>query len=147
MVAKWLVTNRLTLRNVLATLVVGCGLAGCWLMPRPEINPLAIEHNTFCAEYYQQGLLNEAESRCQLAIEFAPTYAEPHNLLGLIAHARGQRPVAMEFFKKALSYKDDFAEKVTTRCLNTSIKPTEDFGKAYKINQMITISQDDEMEM
>ena len=63
-----------------------------------------------CAEYYQQGLLNEAESRCQLAIEFAPTYAEPHNLLGLIAHARGQRPVAMEFFKKALSYKDDFAE-------------------------------------
>ena len=44
-------------------------------------------------------------------------------------------------------YKDDFAEKVTTRCLNTTIKPTEDFGKAYKINQMITISQDDEMDV
>lgn len=44
-------------------------------------------------------------------------------------------------------YKDDFIGKVKTKLMNTEIKPTEDFGKAYKINQMTTISSDDEMEM
>ena len=44
-------------------------------------------------------------------------------------------------------YKDDFIAKVKTKLMNTEIKPKEDFGKAYKINQMTTISSDDEMEM
>ena len=41
-------------------------------------------------------------------------------------------------------YKDDFIEKVKTKLVNTEIKPTEDFGKSYKITQLITLSKDDE---
>ena len=44
-------------------------------------------------------------------------------------------------------YKDDFIGKVKTNLMNTKIKPTEDFGKAYKINQMTTLSTEDEMDM
>ena len=44
-------------------------------------------------------------------------------------------------------YKDDFIGKVKTNLMNTKIKPTEDFGKAYKINQMTTLSSEDEMDM
>ena len=44
-------------------------------------------------------------------------------------------------------YKDDFIGKVKTKLMNTEIKPTEDFSKAYKITQLITLSDDDEMDM
>ena len=44
-------------------------------------------------------------------------------------------------------YKDDFIEKVKTKLIDTEIKPTEDFSKAYKITQLITLSDDDEMDM
>ena len=44
-------------------------------------------------------------------------------------------------------YKDDFIEKVKTKLVNTEIKPTEDFGKSYKITQLITLSKDDEEEL
>ena len=44
-------------------------------------------------------------------------------------------------------YKDDFIEKVKTKLMNTEIKPTKDFSKAYKITQLITLSSDDEIEM
>ena len=43
-------------------------------------------------------------------------------------------------------YKDDFIGKVKTKLMDTEIKPTEDFGKAYKINQMTTLSTEDEMD-
>ena len=44
-------------------------------------------------------------------------------------------------------YKDDFIGKVKTKLIDTEIKPTEDFSKAYKITQLITLSSDDEIEM
>ena len=44
-------------------------------------------------------------------------------------------------------YKDDFIGKVKTKLIDTEIKPTEDFSKAYKITQLITLSDDDEMDM
>ena len=44
-------------------------------------------------------------------------------------------------------YKDDFIGKVKTKLMNTEIKPTEDFGKSYKITQLITLSKDDEEEL
>ena len=44
-------------------------------------------------------------------------------------------------------YKDDFIGKVKTKLMNTEIKPTKDFSKAYKITQLITLSSDDEIEM
>ena len=44
-------------------------------------------------------------------------------------------------------FKDEYIEKVKTKLMNTEIKPTKDFSKAYKITQLITLSSDDEIEM
>ena len=44
-------------------------------------------------------------------------------------------------------FKDEYIEKVKTKLMNTEIKPTKDFSKAYKITQLITLSDDDEMDM
>ena len=44
-------------------------------------------------------------------------------------------------------FKDEYLEKVKTKLMNTEIKPTKDFSKAYKITQLITLSSDDEIEM
>ena len=74
------------------------------------LHPKAQEHNTFCAQYLAQGKLVEAEARCQLAIEFAPKYAEPYHNLGMIEHQRGRVELAVDRYKQALSLKDDFAE-------------------------------------
>jgi len=84
--------------------------AACGFCIPKTIHPLAIQHNTFCAQYLQQGQLTEAEARCKLAIEYAPKYAEPYNLLGMIEYARGKRDAAATYFKQALSFKNDFAE-------------------------------------
>ena len=44
-------------------------------------------------------------------------------------------------------FKDEYIEKVKTQLTNIDINSTEDFGKAYKINQMTTLSDADEMEI
>jgi hypothetical protein len=44
-------------------------------------------------------------------------------------------------------FKDEYIEKVKTQLTNIDINSTEDFGKAYKINQMTTLSVADEMEI
>ncbi|MEM6733727.1 MAG: tetratricopeptide repeat protein, partial [Myxococcota bacterium] len=75
-----------------------------------SVNPAAVEHNSFCAEYIAKGRLDQAEARCQLAIEFGPKYAEPRNNMGQIAVARGFLDQATEWFKEAISLRDDFAE-------------------------------------
>ena len=38
-------------------------------------------------------------------------------------------------------------QTLKTKLVNTEIKPTEDFGKSYKITQLITLSKDDEEEL
>jgi tetratricopeptide (TPR) repeat protein len=77
---------------------------------RDPINPQAREHVAFCARYYAEGRLSEAEARCRLAREYAPKYAEPLNLLGLIEYSRGHRDQARQFFKDAIALKEHFAE-------------------------------------
>lgn len=75
------------------------------------IPPQAQENNTFCAQYMAEGLLDQAEARCNLAIEYTGgKYAEPFNNLGQIAVARGQLDLALERFKQAISLRNDFAE-------------------------------------
>ena len=75
-----------------------------------QINPQAKDHTAFCAEYLQEGKLTEAEARCRLAREFAPKYAEPVNLLGLIEYKRGNLDLARQYYKDAIALRQDFAE-------------------------------------
>jgi tetratricopeptide (TPR) repeat protein len=75
------------------------------------IPPQAVENNTFCAQYMSEGLLDQAEARCKLALEYTGgKYAEPWNNLGQIAIQRGHLDIAAENFKRAISLKEDFAE-------------------------------------
>ena len=83
---------------------------GCAFCVHDPINPQARDHTAFCAEYYHEGKYTEAEARCRLAREFAPKYAEPVNLLGLIEYSRGHPDQARQYFKDALALKQDFAE-------------------------------------
>lgn len=74
------------------------------------VNPQALQHTSFCAQYYQNGKLIEAEARCRLAREFAPKYPEPVNILGLIEYTRGHIPKARAYFKEAIALRSNFAE-------------------------------------
>lgn len=96
--------------RMVGVLVVMAMPSACAFCIETKVHPAAIEHNQYCAQYYQQGKLVEAESRCKLAREYSPKYAEPVNLLGLIEYARGRSDVAVQYFKEALSLKEDFAE-------------------------------------
>lgn len=84
--------------------------SSCASCPANVIPDQAKQHVHFCAQYLEQGELESAEARCRLAIEFAPRYAEPWNQLGMIEIARGHLPLAREYFKNALSLKNDFPE-------------------------------------
>jgi tetratricopeptide (TPR) repeat protein len=94
-------------------------LGALWLLLSPvacsycvhdAVHPQAQQHTAFCAEYYKEGKLIEAEARCRLAREYAPKYAEPLNLLGLIEFSRGHLDKAHQLFKEAIALKADFAE-------------------------------------
>lgn len=82
----------------------------CAFCVHDPINPQAIQHTTFCAQYYQESKLIEAEARCRLAREFAPKYPEPVNLLGLIEYSRAHMDKARGYFKEAIALRANFAE-------------------------------------
>jgi len=84
--------------------------AACAFCVENTIHPAAQEHTAVCAKYYEQGMLVEAEARCKIAREYSPKYAEPVNLLGLIEYSRGRQELAVNYFKEAISLKNDFAE-------------------------------------
>ncbi len=83
---------------------------GCAYCVDTSIHPEAVMHNDYCAQYVGEGKLDEAESRCRLAIEYSPKFAEPYNQLGLIELQRGHEESARDFFKQAISMRGDFAE-------------------------------------
>ncbi len=82
----------------------------CAFCVHDPINPQAAQHTAFCAQYYHENKLLEAEARCRLAREFAPKYAEPVNLLGLIEYSRGRHENARNYFKESIALKNNFAE-------------------------------------
>src|SRR5690349_1345217 len=90
--------------------LLACMPSACGYCVPTTIHPQAQQHTAFCAEYYREGKLTEAEARCKIAREFSPKYAEPVNLLGLIEYSRGHIDLARQYFKDALSLKSDFAE-------------------------------------
>lgn len=91
-------------------LVLGLLPQACAYCIHDVIHPQAQQHTAFCAQYYAEGKLVEAEARCRLAREFSPKYAEPVNLLGLIEFSRGHMDKAHGMFKEAIALKADFAE-------------------------------------
>lgn len=96
--------------RVVGMLLLATMPAACAFCVADPINPQARDHTAFCAQYYRENKLTEAEARCRLAREFAPKYAEPVNLLGLIEYSRGHLDLARQYYKEALALKQDFAE-------------------------------------
>jgi tetratricopeptide (TPR) repeat protein len=84
--------------------------AACGLCVENIIPDQAVENTAFCAQYIAEDKLTEAEARCKIAIEYSSTYAEPHNLMGLIHYKRGHIERAVESFKHAIALRNDFAE-------------------------------------
>jgi tetratricopeptide (TPR) repeat protein len=84
--------------------------AACAFCVQNIIPPQAVENTSFCAQYITEGKLDEAEARAKIAIEFAPKYAEAWNCRGLVEYRRGHLELAIEYFKRSLSYRNDFAE-------------------------------------
>lgn len=103
---SWTRPIRLLGITVVLVMPAACSFCVPW-----KPSPQAIENNTFCAQYVQQGLLDQAEARCDIAIEYTGgKYAEPWNLKGQIAASRGHYDLAVEYFKRAISRRNDFAE-------------------------------------
>ena len=96
--------------RVLGVLVLGIAPQACAYCVRDVIHPQAQQHTAFCAQYYAEGKLVEAEARCRVARVFSPTYAEPVNLRGLIEFSRGHMDRAHAMFKEAIALRADFAE-------------------------------------
>lgn len=61
------------------------------------------DHLYFCAHYLGRGLLDQAEARCELALELDRSSAHAYNLLGLVERARGNLDQAARHFKKAIA--------------------------------------------
>src|SRR5689334_8689045 len=96
--------------RVVGVLTLAAMPAACGFCVENIIPPQAEENATFCARYISENKLTEAEARCKIAIEFSATYAEPYNLLGLIEYHRGHIDRAIEYFKRAIANRDNFAE-------------------------------------
>ena len=89
------------------TVLFAVGTAACLHAPPPH--PRAIEASDLCAEYLGAGDLTTAEVQCDLAIQFAPQFADPYVNKGLIAMKRGQEDNAKDLFIKALRYNQEHA--------------------------------------
>jgi len=111
--------------------------AGCLRTPPPSENAL---HNTdMCTRYIDQGDLERAEIHCDLAIQFAPQWADPYVNKGIIQHRRGQRSVAKDTYVKALRLNPDqtFAHNnlgVIFRDEGNLGRAHDAFQRALKIN-------------
>lgn len=90
--------------------VLACALALASCKTAAPIHPRAIEHNQFGAQYLEQGLLDKAQERFELALEFNPDYPEPYNNLCLVWIKRAKFDKAKDRCIKALRLNNDFAE-------------------------------------
>ena len=112
----------------LGFLALGVLPSACAFCVKTEIPPLAVESATFCGQYIDQGDLVAAVARCRLALEYAPKYAEPYNLLGVIEYTQGRPEKAVEHFKHALALKEDFPEAHNN--LGAVFMDNRDYGPA-----------------
>lgn len=94
--------------SVLVVSALMCGLTACITTPPPH--PRALENNELCAQQIGLGDLQRAEVYCDLALDFAPHYADVWSNKGLILFHRGQIDQAKEAFIKALRYNQEQAQ-------------------------------------
>jgi Tfp pilus assembly protein PilF len=74
------------------------------------VHPLAVEHNTYGVQYLEQGDVDKAQRRFELALEYNEAYPEPHNNLCLVWIKRGQYDRAKAECIKAIRLNNDFAQ-------------------------------------
>lgn len=121
----------------LALLVAALALASC--RTPSTIHPLAAENNTFGTRYLEEGQLDKAQHRFELALEYNVDYPEPYNNLCLVWIKRGNLKRAKELCIKALRFNNDFAEAhnnlgyiyMQERTLG---KAADSFRNALKVN-------------
>lgn len=93
---------------VLVVCALMSGLTACITTPPPH--PRALENNELCAQQINLGDLQRAEVYCDLALQFAPQYADVWVNKGLIHLRREQVAPAKEAFIKALRYNQEQAQ-------------------------------------
>jgi tetratricopeptide (TPR) repeat protein len=99
----------------------------CLHTPPPHTR--AVEANELCAAYISQGDLTTAEVQCDLALQFAPQFADPFVNKGLIAMKRGQTDNAKELYIKALRYNQEHASAYNN--LGYIYLMSKAYGKAH----------------
>jgi tetratricopeptide (TPR) repeat protein len=124
--------NRLAPALVAVALALSCAHA-------VKIHPQAVEHNTFGVQYLEQGDLDKAEHRFQLALEYNPDYPEPYNNLCLVWIKRGKLDKAKDMCVKALRLNNDFAEAYNNlgyihQQEKSYGKAEDDYRSALKVN-------------
>lgn len=75
-----------------------------------QVPPIAVQRSALCAQYVEQGYLEQAEQNAKLALEYASFYAEPYNCLGLIRQRQSRLDEARDNFKRAISLNNNFAQ-------------------------------------
>jgi Tfp pilus assembly protein PilF len=95
--------RRIALFSVFCLVLITCKTAA-------PIHDRAIEHNQYGAKYLEDGNLDKAQERFELALEFNPDYPEPFNNLCLVWIKRAKFDKAKDLCIKALRLNNDFAE-------------------------------------
>jgi tetratricopeptide (TPR) repeat protein len=116
----------------LAAVIVTCKSA-------PPVNPRAQEHNDVGVRYLNEGQLEKAEIRFQMALEQRPDYPEPFNNLCLIEIKRNHIDKAKGYCIKALHLNQDFAEAHNNLGFiylqeNNNTRARDEFQAAVHIN-------------
>jgi Flp pilus assembly protein TadD len=81
--------------------------SGCLTTPPPSAP--ALENNELCTQEIAKGDCQQAEIRCNLALEYAPHYADIWSNKGLIAMCVGDKKKAKEHFIKSIRLNADQA--------------------------------------
>ena len=115
------------MRRLAILLSAALGLLSCKTVA--PVHPLAVEHNTYGTQYLEQGNLDKAQHRFELALEYNRDYPEPYNNLCLVWIKRGNLDRAKEQCIKALRLNNDFSEAYNN--LGYIYLQEKAFGKAH----------------
>jgi len=107
---------------IVLVFAVGCKTAA-------EIPQIAKEHNDYGVDYLNQGQLDKAQQRFELALEYNEDYPEPYGNLALVWIARNDLDKAKEMAIKAIRLNTDVAEAHNT--LGYIYLQNKAYGKAH----------------
>lgn len=101
--------------------------AGCLRTPPPTEN--AIQNSDLCSMYITQGDLERADIHCDLAIQFAPQWADPYVNKAHVQFLRGQVKQAKDTYVKALRLNPD--QKFAHSNLGVIYRSEGNLGRAH----------------